>query len=575
MQPVNRNLANGSIGSPSRGIFTASLLTASITLALAAAPVAAQLEPPPEPAGNPVTASKVNLGSVLFWEEQLSSTRTVACGTCHIPAAGGGDPRSLTSPLAVHPGPDGVFGGADDVIGSPGVPLSDSAGKYLSTTAFGLTEQTTGRRTTSSINAGYASSLFWEGRADDQFVDPITQQIILPSGGALESQAVEPLVSDVEMGHFGRAFTDVLTRIAVSKPLALASDAPTPLLDWLAGRSYGELFDEAFGTPEINAARVAMAIASYERTQFTNQAPFDAFLLGGNVLTAQELAGRGVFLSSSCDRCHEVEIMSDHDFHYTGVRPPDDDIGRMEVTGMERDKGKMRTPSLRNVELRPPYMHNGRFDTIEDVVDFYDRGGDFDAPNKDPLVRPLLLTQQEKDDLAAFLKRPLTDPRLASELPPFDRPSLYTESNRVPVIEGSGLPGTGAIVPQPVALEPPLLGNPSFTVAVFDALGGADAMLVIDDVDPGLVVPAAGDFAFESIVLDGAGTGNGFGSVSIAIPSDPLLAGTEWFGRWYITDVGGGEAAAVTPVFRFTVFEALDHGNIFIDGFESGDLTAW
>ncbi|MCP3956345.1 MAG: hypothetical protein GY719_00685 [bacterium] len=552
-------------------IFAALLLT----LALLPGHVTAQLGPPPEPAGNPLTTAKANLGKALFWDEQTSSTRTVACGTCHIPATGGDDPRSLTDPLALHPGPDGLFGGADDVVASPGVPLTDATGKYLSSPTFGLTEQATGRRTISSINAGYSSSLFWDGRAEDEFVDPVTMAVILPSGGALESQAVGPLVSDVEMGHAGIVFTDVLARIAVSKPLAVALDAPAELLDWLRGRSYAELFEEAFGTPEITAARVGMAIASYERTQFTNQTPFDEFILGGDVLTPQELAGRGVFVANSCDRCHELEIMSDHDFHYTGVRPPDDDIGRMEVTGLEDDKGKMRTPSLRNLELRAPYMHNGRFDTIEDVVEFYNRGGDFDARNKDPFVRPLMLTQQEKDDLAAFLKRPLTDPRLAGEEPPFHRPTLYTESGRVPVIEGAGLPGTGAIVPQPVALEPPMVGNPGFTVAVYDALGGADALLVIDDVDPGLTSPISGDFAFESIVLEGAGAGAGFGSVNIAIANDPALAGTEWFGRWYVTDAGGGGTEAVTPVFRFTVFEQIDHGDIFIDGFESGDVGAW
>lgn len=540
-------------------------------LLLTATSVGAQLGPPPVPAGNPLTTDKVNLGKVLFWDEQLSSTRTVACGTCHIPATGGDDPRSLTDPLAMNPGPDGVFGNADDVLGSPGVPLSDASGLYLLTTHFGLTEQATGRRTTSAINAGYAPELFWDGRAAGEFVDPVTKEVVLATGAALESQAVVPPVSDVEMGHLDRMWTELLTRIDDSEPLALAYQVPPPLIQYIAGRGYAELFEEAFGSAGITAARVGMAIASYERTQFTNQSPFDLYLSTGEVevFTAQEQAGQNLFSTKSCSHCHIAPTLSDDLFHYTGVRPPAEDPGRFEVTGLDDDFGSMRTPSLRNVELRAPYMHNGRFATLEEVIDFYDRGGDFEAANKDPLVRELFLTQQEKDDLLAFLTRPFTDPRLAGELPPFDRPRLYTESNRVPVIEGGALAGTG---PQPVALEPPLLGNPSFTVGVHDALGGANALLVIDGADPGLTPPASGDFAFESLVLDGVGPGNGYGSVSLAIPADPSLIGSEWFGRWYVDE---GKSTAVSPLFRFTIFPSLAQSIIFLDGFESGDAAAW
>ncbi len=548
---------------------------AALLATLVAAAAGAQLAPPPEPAGNPLTTSKVNLGKVLFWDEQLSSTRTVSCGTCHIPAAGGDDPRSLESPLAIHPGADGVFGNADDVFGSPGVPANDAGGLYLWNTHFGLTEQATGRRTTSAINAGYSPTLFWDGRAGDQFVDPVTSEVVLESGAALESQAVGPPVSDVEMAHVGRMWTEVLARIGESQPLALAASAPAALLDWLGERTYADLFAEAFGDGEITAGRVAMAIASYERTQFTDRTPFDEFLAGGNALTARERQGHGVFIAARCGECHLGAILTDHDFHYVGVRPPAEDLGRFEVTGLTEDRGRMRTPSLRNLELRAPYMHNGRFETLEEVVGFYNRGGDFNAPNKDPRIRRLFLSPAERNALVAFLGRPLTDRRLVREVAPFDRPRLYTESGWVPVVEGAGLPGSGDLVPRVVALEPPLVGNPSFTVGIFDALGGATALLVIDDADPGLETPAAGDFAFESVVLGGAGAGQGFGSVSLQIPDDPSLAGSEWFGRWYVEDTGGGFDAAVTPLFRFRVFEALPQTVLFIDGFESGDVAAW
>ncbi len=546
--------------------------TLATALLLFCVAVQAQLLAPPQPAGNSLTVAKANLGKVLFWDEQISSTRTVACGTCHIPAAGGGDPRSGLSPLAAHPGPDGLFGGADDVFGSPGVPRSQADGLYEWSTHFGLIEQVTRRRTTSSINAGYSPELFWDGRAPAQFVDPLTLAVILPNRGALESQAVGPPLAADEMAHVGRVWQEVVDRIDESVPLALSPEVPTPLRAWIAGRGYAALFQEAFGTAEITPARIAMALASYERTQFTNQTPFDTFLATGQGLTAPELAGRSVFAGvGQCDNCHQAAILSDHQFHYTGVRPKSDDQARMEVTGNSADEGKTRTPSLRNLELRPPFMHNGRFATLTEVVDFYDQGGHFPTPE----LAVLNLTAQQKSDLLAFLGRPLTDPRLAPERPPFDRPTLYTESSRVPKIEGAGLPGTGALVPVVVALEPPLIGNPRFTVGVWNALGGASARLVIDDQDPGLAVPASGSFAFEDVVLQGTGAGAGFGSVTVAIDDDPELAGSEWFGRWYVFDTGGGSPAAVSKVFRFETFGTVVESAVFADGFESGNTAAW
>src|SRR5204863_5983730 len=99
------------------------------------------LEPPPEPAGNPVTAAKAYLGKTLFWDEQMSSTRTVACGTCHRPAKGGSDPRTaIGDPRSTNPGPDGQFGTLDDIFGSPGVPLNYADGNYGFDPVFGMHE---------------------------------------------------------------------------------------------------------------------------------------------------------------------------------------------------------------------------------------------------------------------------------------------------------------------------------------------------------------------------------------------------------------------------------------------------
>ncbi|MCB1086957.1 MAG: cytochrome-c peroxidase, partial [Verrucomicrobiae bacterium] len=163
------------------------------------------LNPPPVPAGNPITEAKANLGKALFWDEQLSATRTISCGSCHQPESGGSDPRSLLGdPASTHPGADGIFGTADDVTGSPGVILNREDGTYDQDDFFGMTRQVTGRYTPSAINAGYASSLFWDGRATSTFRDPVTNAVILNAGAALESQAAGPPVSSVEMAHQGR-----------------------------------------------------------------------------------------------------------------------------------------------------------------------------------------------------------------------------------------------------------------------------------------------------------------------------------------------------------------------------------
>ena len=129
------------------------------------------LAPPPVPAENPVTGAKVYLGKTLFWDEQLSSTRTVACGTCHLPRNGGSDPRSAMDPsLATHSGFDGAFGTDDDIIGSPGVPLNQADGTYAWSPSFGLQEQVTLRKAQSVIDAAYCTDvgcdLLWDGRAD-------------------------------------------------------------------------------------------------------------------------------------------------------------------------------------------------------------------------------------------------------------------------------------------------------------------------------------------------------------------------------------------------------------------------
>ena len=479
-----------------------------------------QLNPPTAPTGNTVTATKAALGKALFWDEQLSSTRTVACGTCHHAINGGSDPRSLTNAAgATHPGSDSVLGTADDVVGSPGVPLQPAPGKYEWSAAFGLKEQVTGRRGMASINAAYAPSLFWDGRATQVFRDPITNEIVLATGGALESQVLGPPVSSVEMAHTGRDWNDVAARVKEAKPLALSPAVPAALATWIGNRSYPELFAEAFGTSDVTPVRIALAISTYERTLYSDQTPFD---IGD--LTAAEARGRQVFNASECNDCHAAPLFTNNQFENTGIRPAAEDRGLFVVTGNQNDQARFRIPSLRNVELRAPYMHNGRFKTLEEVVEFYNRGGDFPGPNTNRArVRPLNLNAQQKADLIAFMKRPLTDPRVAAEQAPFDRPMLYTESMRVPQLVSNGRAGSGNQIPLVVALEPPLLGNPKFTVGMYGGLGGAEAVLVIDKDDPGntTTIPVTGSFARVAVTLASTGAGNGYGSLGLTIPNDP------------------------------------------------------
>ncbi|MCA9310457.1 MAG: hypothetical protein KDA21_04575, partial [Phycisphaerales bacterium] len=496
-------------------------------------------------------------GKVLFWDEQLSSTRLTACGSCHIPEHGGADPRAIAGSIsATHPGLDGILGTPDDTTGSPGVPLSDAAGAYLWDDTFGIVEQITPRMPPSMINAAYAPLLFWDGRAEQTFVDPITGMPILGPRAALESQTISPPVGSAEMGHVGRDWNDVAARMQSATPLALAGDVPAALETWVNGRDYPQLFTEAFGTPDVTPSRIAMAIATYERTLFSNQAPIDSFFGGNpNALTPQELQGQQIFITSSCGVCHAGNRFTDDQFHYIGLRPANEDRGRFEITGNPADNGAFRTAGLRNVALRGPYFHNGRFSTLQEVVDFYDRGGDFNAPNKSPLIRPLGLSPQQKAALVAFLTRPLTDPRVEAGTPPFDRPTLYSESACMPTMVDSGRAGSGGFTPVPVALEAPRRGNDNMTVGVFSGLGGASAVLVLDtDIAPRGTIPAQ-PVLMHSVNLDGAIAGDGFASISLIIPDLPTWTGQTLMGRWYISDPGALGGLASSAAFTVTIFE--------------------
>ncbi|MCU0754948.1 MAG: hypothetical protein MUE46_07460 [Xanthomonadales bacterium] len=543
--------------------------TAALTLAIGAhaqvGPGPDQLLPLPAvpvPAGNPQSAAKIALGQTLFWDEQLSKTGTMACGSCHAPTAGGSDPR-LPALIAQsrHPGPDGVLGTADDVTGSLGVPLHDATGRYLGSPVFGVAAQVGNRQSISAVNAAYATRLFWDGRAAGVFTDPATGQVLLTAGGALENQALGPLVNSSEMAHQGGTLADMQARIAAARPLKLASNLPATLSAWIGGRGYPELFAEAYGSAEITASRIAMAMAAYQRTLVSDQTPHDRNLRGDmTAMTPAEMQGRQVFLSAGCQRCHGGALLSDNNFHYIGVRPQAADPGRFTVTAVNGDRGRMRTPMLRNIALSAPYMADGRFATLEEVVDFYNRGGDFTAPNLAPQMAPLGLSPGQRAQLVTFLRRPLTDPRLLDESGPFDRPTLYTESGAAPVAVGSAIGGSAGS-PRLIALEAPLAGEPDFTVAADRAAPQAAARILLTLTESSSPEDSA------LLRVDASIGSNGVLSQDLSLPNSPALADRDLYLRVWIADPTAAGGWSATGSVRFRLL-GVPADAVFADAFE-------
>ena len=439
-----------------------SLACVFLLQAVAATAATAQwLVPPPEPGGNPSTPEKVALGMALFWDEQLSSSQSVACGTCHIPESGGSDPRSFGDE-ALHPGADGLFHTADDVQGSPGVFRRDAYGTYLSSDLFGVHRQVTNRKASPAINALLNAVLFWDGRAEFSYSNPVTGQLVLPAWAALESQAVGPPMSDVEMAFVGRDWLTAAADLAPMTALALSPQVPAALSAWLGGRSYDELFTEVFGTPGVDVDRIAFAIAAYERTLFSDQTPLDNYMNGDpNALTDQQIRGMGHFqFKGRCMQCHTFPQLGRQQFQYTGVHEVAADLGRGAITGDPNDDGKMLTPGLRNVALRAPLFHDGSAANLSEVIDFYDRGGDFDHANKSIHIAPIGFTQAEKDDLLAFLTDGLIDPRVASATGPFVRPLLRSEDPLFHQNYGAATPDANGVEPRLIMESPARLGMP-------------------------------------------------------------------------------------------------------------------
>jgi cytochrome c peroxidase len=225
-----------------------------------------------------------------------------------------------------------------------------------------------GRRSAPTIiNRVFSKAQFWDGR--------------VPS---LEDQAKVPMVNPIEMGN-----KEVVKRLRNIK-------------------GYREEFKKAFGREEFTIEHVVKAIASFERTVVSGNSPFDKFESGGDEKAISESAKKGLDIfrdKGRCSECHAGFNFTDEKFHNTGagMDKPNPDLGRYEQTKKEEDKGAFKTPTLREIVRTSPYMHDGSLKTLEEVVEFYNKGG-IKNSYLDKEMKPLNLTGEEKKDLVEFLK---------------------------------------------------------------------------------------------------------------------------------------------------------------------------
>lgn len=512
-------------------------------------PPPAPLPPVPAPAENPITVEKALLGKILFWEEQMSSTDTMACGTCHQFAEGGGsDPR----PSLVNPGPDGVYNTPDDIFGSNGVRPINASGDHVFDTTFGAGIQVTGRYAPSSITSQWSSEQFWDGRATSQFVDPQTGNISIQAGGSLESQSVGPPLSSVEMAHAGRNWNMITAKLQTAKPMALASSLTPDIVAILAlYPDYPSLFTYAFGDAAITSERIAFALATYERTLVPDQSPFDLWIAGNpNALTQAQLRGWGAFNASGCAQCHSGAQTTNNDFHNIGIRPIAEDSGRFAITGQQRDRGRFKTPSLRNIKLRKRYGHNGQFTTLAEVIDFYRGAGAFPVfqDNLDNRL-PQTIPGQARNDVIDFMENALLDPRVEQGLPPFDRPTLRSElAGAIPY--GAATPGTGNVAPELLIEQPAFPGASDYRIGL--AHGAPNSLSVVGlsgnlwPAGPVWIEASSAGFIFSTTDADGMDTWK------LPIPALPSLSGISFFVQGFVADPGSTLGASATRAARVT-----------------------
>lgn len=223
------------------------------------------------------------------------------------------------------------------------------------------------------INTAYLKRLFWDGRAK-----------------SLEEQAVGPIANPKEMTTY------VDPHRAHKECENLIRAIP----------GYRVLFQKAFGKDSCTVEDIAKAIATFERTILSGNSPFDRYIAGDKTaMTEEQIQGLQVFKKTNCLNCHNGTHFTDERFLNIGIGmdEKDPDLGRYHITHEEKDWGAFKVPTLREVEHTYPYMHDGKLTTLEEVVEYYDKGG---IPNKNlhPSMKPLNLSDKDKKALVAFMK---------------------------------------------------------------------------------------------------------------------------------------------------------------------------
>ncbi len=222
------------------------------------------------------------------------------------------------------------------------------------------------------VNLGYAQKFFWDGRSN-----------------SLTEQALEPVRDPIE---FHENWVNAVSELQAD-----------PL--------YPPMFEKAFGTSTIDSILVAKAIAQFELTMISGNSKFDQWIKREVAFTTDELNGYNLFNAlggGDCLHCHGGTLTTDHSFQNNGLDEFLTDLGLGAVTGDPSDNGKFKVPSLRNIALTAPYMHDGRFNTLDEVIDFYSTGVHANSPNISPNMEfaadgGVNLTPQEKVELKAFL----------------------------------------------------------------------------------------------------------------------------------------------------------------------------
>lgn len=313
------------------------------------------------PLDNPTTVEGIELGRLLFWEPLLSGDNSMSCGSCHFPEHSFSDPAQFS---------------------------------------VGITGAVGTRQSMALLNLGWAKDYFWDGRA-------LT----------LEEQLREPIPNPIEMNQ---SWEDALNKLR-----------NTDL--------YPAKFAAAFGDEAITEDRSVKAMAQFLRTMISANSKFDQWRRGEYIFTEAEFRGYELFqkeggdpdivqggeFGADCFHCHGEAGLQFTDYlpHNNGLDSEFTDLGVGGVTGNPLDYGRFKTPTLRNVELSAPYMHDGRFNTLEEVVEHYNSGG-LPSPTVDPFMKytegGLMLPPVSKADIIAFLKT-LTDTTFVNN-PDFQNP---------------------------------------------------------------------------------------------------------------------------------------------------------